>query len=101
MVPRTFRRVDSFTWGRSLITLDTVIGETPAAFATSWIVTTGLPSRRRERTVRTCYAVRRPPRRGTRLPRGAARASHADNDRITTGNRCREGVACSASACND
>ena len=36
---RTFARVDSLTCRCSLITCDTVIGETPAAFATSCIVT--------------------------------------------------------------
>ena len=40
MAASTFARVDSLTCRCSLITCDTVIGDTPAAFATSCIVTT-------------------------------------------------------------
>src|SRR3954447_1463905 len=43
MVSRTFARVVGPTRPRSFMTFDTVIGDTPAARATSWSVTTWTP----------------------------------------------------------
>src|SRR6476646_1041835 len=68
MVANTFARVDSLTCRCSLITCDTVIGDTPAAFATSCIVTTTLHST-------GC----RPPARATSSTNGAL---------ITSAQRC-------------